>query len=1432
MVMRPGPHAQMVKLPHIVPVVSPEQTVSILCDGVSQPIADIAHTYAVRVQDVQEIVRFYGIAPEHFCTLTTETVKSAIAVIAEKRAKGQPIENPSTLRDTNGVSVVEKRIETKRAANRPIGAEAIDEAALRSGDWSAIAPDRQWFLLRQMSDTGLIAENGLLTGKRQSDALRVRTQSRAAGINTLSWTSIGPGNVGGRIRAMVIDPVDPLIMYVGGVTGGMWKTINGGTTWTPLSDFMANLAIHSLVIDPTDRRILYAGTGEQFRGAGIFKSTDSGGTWAQLAATATSDFYYVRRMAIAAPGGTSTIFAATDTGVFLSTNAGVSWTKKVSGSFMDIEVDPNNQSKLIAGSSGALVYSTDGGMNWTRSTPFGGSGRVELGYATSTSGTVYASVNNNNGELWKSTDGGVSWTKKNVAALTQGDYDNTLWVDPTNANAVVWGGTDLYKTVDGGTTVTTYSEWWRWPLSPHADNHYIVAHPNFNGTTNKTIYVTNDGGVWKATNYATATSTSGWQELNNTLGVTQFYGGVGSAVAGRITGGTQDNGTQEYSKYTGSESWTRTTGGDGGFTAADDTYWYGEYVYLNNLCRSTWGGSCVDITGSRTYYDASVANWVTVWKGAPYEITDAKNSTANFVAPFILDPNNTNTMIAGGRSVWRTTDVRATLTNTTGPTWKAIKSAEACVDAYTCYITNISSIAVQPGNSDVIYVGTNGDGSATYQSKLYKTSNASATTPTWTLSDTGLPNRAITRIVVNPINTNIVYVVFGGFSSGNVYRSTDGGATWAASDGSVTLNLPDVPVYSMAIHPTNTNWLYVGTELGVYTSEDAGATWLATMDGPVNTAVYDLQWMGNTLIAATFGRGMFTAYTAAPVVESVRGTVIGANTIDFSIVFNEAVTAVDASDFVVRGTDSASGTIVNVIGSGTTYTVRVTPAGSGTVQLGLSSTVSISDNAGTPLSDTTMNDSFACFERTGWICPYYVTSTGDSGVGTLRDQVVSAPSGSTIVFATALEGQTITLASQISTAKTITIDGGVTTTSVTVSGGNATRLFLVTAGGDLTLRRLNLTGGLTEFGAAGFITPGATMTVDRSAVYGNSAKYGGGFFNDGTLNITNSTLATNDTFQGGMYTAVTSSDGAALYNNTGGTATIINATLANNRTNYMGVSNSGTLTIRNSIMANTVNYAGTRASIYDCYSWGTLTVTNTVDQSGECSATYNADPLLGTFGLNGGGTRSYPIVVSTALKAPYHHGDATICASSPIAGIDQRGVARTAPCDIGAYEYEDPSATATPTATATVTSTNTATATVTNTNTATATVTNTNTATATVTSTNTASATAIVTITSTATATATHTGTVTRTATVTQTSTAAATDTETNTPSQTATMTSSSTPTVPVSKTPTETVTRTLTYTATRTVTKTWTRTVTKTATRTATKTFTRTRTRTATPRR
>ncbi|MFM2032752.1 MAG: hypothetical protein RLZZ297_1517 [Chloroflexota bacterium] len=1258
------------------------------CGGVATDIADVAARYQISTADIADLSAYYSLQNADFCALTQQTVDEALSVIAVKRAQGAPILDPSTIVGADGLTAVERRLAVKRARKRPADAIPIDTEAVRQGDLSALQPDKQWLVMRQLSDTGVVVDNGLLTGKAQADALRTRTVARGAGVNPLSWTDIGPGNVGGRVRALVIDPVDTDTMYAGGVSGGLWKTTDGGSSWSHLDDFMGNLGIHSLVMDPSNRSVLYAGTGEEFRGAGIYKTTDSGATWTQLAATATSDFHYVRRLIMWEPGGVSTIVAATDTGLFRSTNGGTSWSLLVAGAYMDVEYDPNNGNNIIAGGNGYTVRSTDGGTSWGMYIGFGLNGRVELAYAPSQSGLIYASVNRNDGELWKSTDGGANWSYVSTAALSQGDYDNTIWVDPTNASNLVWGGTDLYKSTDGGVTVGVYSEWWRWPLSPHADNHLIVAHPGFNGTSNKTIFVTNDGGVWKAADYSIATSRSGWESLNTDLRVTQFYSVAGNALTGRITGGSQDNGTQQYSKYLGAGAWSMVTGGDGGFAAADDSYWYGEYVYLGQLCRATWGGDCNRIDGGRDYFNSSTGQWEVVWKGAPYEITDAKNETANFIAPFILDPNDSTIMLAGGRSLWRSTDVRAALTDTTGPQWKAIKPAVSCSGTYECYMKYISAIAVAPGNSSVVYVGTNGDGSTTYGSTLYKTTNAGAATATWSTIDTGLPNRAITDVVVDKVDTNTVYVVLGGYSDGNVYRTTDGGSSWAVRDGSGADELPDVPVYSMAIHPDNPLWLYVGTELGLFSSEDGGATWQATSDGPVNTAVYDLQWVGKKLIAATYGRGMFTAVAAAPTVEYIQAALGATGTVVYTVAFSEVVTGVDASDFALITTGGASGSIQSVSGSGNVYTVTVAASGAtGTIGLALAASPIISDALGNALTDTTIAESALCYTGASLLCPLLVTSTGDSGAGTLRDVVAAAAAGSTVAFAPALEGQTITLTDDIVVAKALTIDGGLMTNSITISGGDTTRLFTASSGGDLTLRRLNLTDGYASQGAAVYVSASGTVTVDRSAVYGNSAAFGGAFMDYGALTIVNSTIYRNDDFYGNTKTTYGSSNGAAIYEDGSATLTVLNSTIAYNRSNYIAVSLSGALTMINSIISNTTNYAGSPVALSDCYSWGTRSVAASIVQDGRCGESIRANPGLGALGLNGGGTRSYAISASSLASAPYNHGDATTCAGAQVGGIDQRGVSRVAPCDIGAYEYSAAVATATKSATPVLTKT-------------------------------------------------------------------------------------------------------------------------------------------------
>jgi photosystem II stability/assembly factor-like uncharacterized protein len=765
-------------------------------------------------------------------------------------------------------------------------------------------------VLQQENEHGRIPPGALLRAAAQRDAM-VAAQTRArqtasatgkgsalpgaAGIERSSWTSVGPGNIGGRIRSIVIHPTDPQTMWVGSVTGGVYKTENGGTSWAPLDDFIANLAVSALVSPTGTPKVLYAGTGEWMgtnmrdshqygppgrlgapRGAGVFKSEDGGTSWTQLPSTNTSEWWYVNRLAID-PNAQNTLLAATSSGVWRTTNGGTDWTKTNTTLMQDIEIDPVNTNNVIAGgSAGNAIYSTDGGQSWSPATGISGGARVEVAYHRTNPQIVYASVNQNRGSVYRSTDGGHSYTlMNNVQEYLegQGDYDNALWVSPTNPNVIVVGGIDLWRSTDGGTNLTQISDWRYAPASAHADHHAIVQHPGYNGADpstggNRTIFFGNDGGIYKTSDVLTVGGTpnhqSGWQELNNSLSITQFYGADANDSTGTIVGGTQDNGTLRKLTTDGSNAWTEEFGGDGGFSAADQTdsnYLYGEYVY-GEAHRSSDGG------GSATYISGKHWNGTSyVWKAEPYRIPDSYNQELNpganpryinFIAPMVLDPNNANRLLVGGRSLWRTNDARTANTSTTGPSWTSIKTPLTSNSA-------ISAITVQAGNSNVVYVGHN-------NSAIYKSTNATSASPDWgTRLDLSLPSRMVLRITVDPSNADIVYVTYGGFSADNVWRSTDGGTTWSSRDGSGTGTLPEVPVRSLVVNPSNSNWLYVGTEIGVFASEDAGLTWFVPNDGPANVPVDELFWKGTTaanrnLVAATFGRGIFTTPidTASP----------------------------------------------------------------------------------------------------------------------------------------------------------------------------------------------------------------------------------------------------------------------------------------------------------------------------------------------------------------------------------------------------------------------------------------------------------------------------------------------------------------------------------------------------------------------------------------
>ncbi len=683
----------------------------------------------------------------------------------------------------------------------------------------------------------------------------------------VGWTSLGPGRVGGRTRSIIVDPRDPQRIFAGSVAGGVWITDNGGQNWLPVDDRMSNLAVSCMAIDPTDPDVVYAGTGEGFqnvdalRGAGLFRTVD-GSSWGQLPATVTADFHYVNRIAVSHDG--TTLLVATSTGIFRCDDAARAvWTQVFSGEVADVRFHPGDAQQAVAGTgrSGVLLFSVDGGRTWSLAArPVQTSGRVELTYAAADPATVYASIDLSGGRIWRSTDGGQTYAARGSLGPTgqpagylgqQGWYDNVIWAgDPGDVDLVVVGGVDLWRSFDGGDSLNRISNWTT-AGSAHADHHAIVAHPAYGAGGNRVVFFGNDGGVFRADDVVTvgndAQQAQGWVNLVNGYAVTQFYGACGNPATGTIVGGAQDNGTLAFHPAAGADDWTEIFGGDGGYCAADPgdpNVFYGEYVYLE-IFRNTDGASSSNqwwesyISGR--FFNNLTSRWD--WKPLPFRIPDAMNRGALFIAPFVIDPNDSSRLLGGGRMLWQTEDAKAPNTDSSGPSWRSIKPSTGSF---------ISAIAVAAGDSDLAWVGhLNGE--------VYRARDSRAASPLWELvshqpGSPLQPNRMCTAIVIDPADHGRVYLAFAGYTPGNVWRTDDDGQTWH----DLAPSLPQVPVRTLAIHPRRASYLYLGTEVGLFTSEDFGATWSPTNEGPTNCAVSELFWMGEVLVCATHGRGMFS----------------------------------------------------------------------------------------------------------------------------------------------------------------------------------------------------------------------------------------------------------------------------------------------------------------------------------------------------------------------------------------------------------------------------------------------------------------------------------------------------------------------------------------------------------------------------------------------
>src|SRR5580704_6422067 len=717
---------------------------------------------------------------------------------------------------------------TQIVLSPPVGSEEKEQVEKED---SEISRKRQsWFFDQRAYPFKHIPPAAYQKALEQRDAMKAQQRSTSAGKATADavvsfpgdalWHLMGPQPINnpfganggfptasGRVTAIAVDPTDATgnTVYAGGAAGGVWKTTDGGNTWTPLTDTQPSLAVGSITIDPNNHNTIYVGTGEEnfngdaFYGAGVLKSTDGGTTWAQMgratfaqALTPGTGGAYIGQIAVQ-PGNPNIVLAAvsfilngTVGGIYRSTDAGNTWTEDASpqglgATSVFFESTPINAGTTatawmamgdafgVTGANG-VYKSTDSGTTWSKQAgglPTSNVGRIILGYAPSTSGasaTVYAAIATVTAAspssedllgLFQTTNGGTSWTQlSNTPAFCnhQCFYDMAIGVSPENPSWLVVGGgaftnnsSTVFRSLDGGSTwidITLGST----NVRPHVDTHALVWTAN-----GASLYDGNDGGIWR-TDQPKLTPPL-WVDLNAQLALTQFYPGpsVGIGDENSAFGGTQDNDTQAFS---GTLDWTSVQAcGDGASTAIDT-------LYPTSIYTTCAPGSGPGLVARSVFNGAVLAGPNPSF--APVD-TGITNEQMEFSPPLAIDGNNSATVYFATCRLWQTTTGEPT-TGTT--TWTAITgdlaSGTNTLGAACGGAGDITSMDVSHQSSSIVFAGTS-------NGKVWKTLDATAgTLSTWTEFDNGLlPNRFVTTVRTkrNDATGNIAYVAFSGFGS-------------------------------------------------------------------------------------------------------------------------------------------------------------------------------------------------------------------------------------------------------------------------------------------------------------------------------------------------------------------------------------------------------------------------------------------------------------------------------------------------------------------------------------------------------------------------------------------------------------------------------------------------------------------------------------------
>ena len=703
----------------------------------------------------------------------------------------------------------------------------------------------------------------------------------------VSWRAIGPANMGGRVTAIEGVPGDPDIYYVAGADGGLFKTTNGGVTFTPLFTDQAVYSVGAVTLAPSDHNVLWLGTGEgdprnsASFGNGVYRSDDGGATWRHLGL---DDSERIKRITVH-PGNPDVAWVCAmghawgpnaERGVFRTTDGGKTWDKVLyrndDTGCSDIAMDPGNPRILYAGmwtfrrrpwhfSDGGgetgLYRTMDAGATWTRLTgglPAAPMARIGVAVAASDPRTVYLiTETKEDGVLFRSDDRGDTWRRvhDNPQINFRPFYYSDLRVDPRNPERVYSLSGGLYRSTDGGRTFTSIGQ------GVHGDHQAMWIDPE----NPRRILSGSDGGFQVSSDGAET-----WQIVNN-VELSQFYHVFYDLREPYyVCGGLQDNGNwcgpsqTPFREGIRKDDWYTVSGGDGFFAVPVPD--------RPNIVFSNSQGGSIFVTDLATWSTRTIHPYPNRTGSAGDAMAEHKYRF-NWDSPIEISPHDPRVVYFGGNVVFRSRDE--------GHSWEVISPDLSTNDKSKqessggpVYVDNtaaefhatVLTIAESPVRAGVIWAGTD-DGN------IQVTQDGGRTWSNVTANVRGLPpNSWVARIDASPHDPATAFVAIDRHQENDfapyAYKTADYGRTWTALRG----NLPS-PGYVHVVRedPKVRDLLYLGTELGVFVSWNGGRQWESLRLGLPPVAVRDLKVhpRDNDLILATHGRGVFIFDDLAPV---------------------------------------------------------------------------------------------------------------------------------------------------------------------------------------------------------------------------------------------------------------------------------------------------------------------------------------------------------------------------------------------------------------------------------------------------------------------------------------------------------------------------------------------------------------------------------------